>query len=133
MKALSSYNPRNIELALLILFFAFTSFISFSAAGLLALGFIWNWTLQFEIEKLKTNKRYKFSTLKLVFTLNQIFQAPFKRWPKFECIIRAFPAGVFWGFVGWFLGSLDFWWAPFFGSALYEISNYLIKKFVVVS
>ncbi|HLT22050.1 MAG TPA: hypothetical protein VKZ84_01335 [Bacteriovoracaceae bacterium] len=131
MKALSSYNPRYIELAALFILFILLSFFSFSAAGLMALGFIWNWTLQFEIEKLKTNKRYRFSTLKLVFSLNQIFQLPFKNMPKLEVFIRILPAGIFWGLVGWFLGSLDFWWAPFLGSGLYEGLNILVKKLVV--
>lgn len=128
MKKLSSFNPRFSELFLLFLLLIVMSFFSFSVAGLVALGFIWNWTLQFEIEKLKTNKRYRFSTLKLVFTLDQIFQRPFKSIPKLSLFIRVLPAGIFWGFVGWFLGSLDLWWAPFLGSALYELSHILLKK-----
>lgn len=131
MKSLSSYNPRYIELTFFFLFFFSISFFSFSIAGLLALGFIWNWTLQFEIEKLKTNKRYRFSTLKLVFTLDLIFQKPFKSFPKLEVFIRILPVGIFWGLVGWFLGSLDYWWVPFMGSALYELVHFMIKKIVV--
>lgn len=133
MRLLSSYNPRYLELVILFLLFTLSCFISFSVAGLLALGFIWNWTLQFEIEKIKTNHRYRFSTLKLVFTLNEIFQAPFKRWSKLKPVIRIFPAGVFWILVGWFFGSLEFWWTPFMGSALYELLNFVIKRFEVIS
>ncbi|HLW57884.1 MAG TPA: hypothetical protein VKY27_10885 [Bacteriovoracaceae bacterium] len=131
MKSLSSYNPRYIELALFSLLFLPLSFFSFSVAGLLALGFIWNWTLRFEIEKLQTNKRYRFSTLKMVFTLDQIFQKPFKSFPKLEVFIRILPVGIFWGLVGWFLGSLGYWWVPFLGSALYELVHLMIKKIVV--
>lgn len=131
MKSLSSYNPRYIELAILFILSTIISFLSFSAAGLIALGFIWNWTLQFQIEKLTTNKRYRFSTLKLVFTLNEVFQLPFRSFPRMEVFIRILPAGLFWGLVSWFLESLDFWWAPFVGSALYELINYLVRKLMV--
>lgn len=131
MKNLSSYNPRYIELIVLLLLIILVSVLSVSAAGLMSLGFIWNWTLQFEIEKLKTNKRYRFSTLRLVFSLDQLLQSPFESLPQARVFIRILPAGLFWLLIGWFLGSLSFWWAPFMGSALYELTHFLFKKFTV--
>lgn len=128
MKTLSSYNPRYIELLILLLIIILLSFVSISVAGLMTLGFIWNWTLRFEIEKVKTNKRYRFSTLKLVFALDQLLQMPFRSIPQAGTFLRLLPAGLFWLLIGWFLGSLDFWWAPFMGSALYEMIHLLLKK-----
>lgn len=128
MKILSSANPRYIELTLLFILILVISLFSFSVAGLLALGFIWNWTLRFEIAKLETNKRYRFSTLKLVFTLDQIFQKPFARFPRVKPYLRILPVGVFWILVGWFLGSLSLWWTPFLGSIIYELSYLGLKK-----
>lgn len=129
MKNLSLINPRILEISFLLLVFIILSFFSFSAAGLIALGFIWNWTLCFDIEKLKTNPRYKFSTLRMVFVFNELITKPVATKPQLHIFIRILPVGLFWILVGWFLGSLDFWWAPFFGSALFEGSHLLIKKY----
>lgn len=94
----------------------------------MSLGFIWNWTLQFDLEKVKSNKRYKFSTLRLVFTLNELVTSPFANNSMLSLCARIIPAGLFWAIVSWFLGSLAFWWAPFAGSALLELINLLIHK-----
>ncbi len=128
MNSLSSKNPRLLELTFLILVILVLSFISLSAASLVALGFIWNWTLLFEVEKVKTNKRYRFSTLKFVFILKDIFEKPLKAHPQYLWIARLFPAGFFWLLVGYFLNSFAFWWAPFVGSALLEAIHWVIQK-----
>lgn len=128
MNSLSSKNPRLLELTFLILVILVLSFISLSAASLVALGFIWNWTLLFEVEKVKTNKRYRFSTLKFVFILKDIFEKPLKAHPQYLWIARLFPAGLFWLLVGYFLDSFAFWWAPFVGSALLEAIHWVIQK-----
>lgn len=125
---LSSKNPRLLELIFLILVICALSFISFSAASLVALGFIWNWTLLFEVEKVKVNKRYRFSTLKFVFILKDIFEKPLKAHPQYLWVARLFPAGIFWLLVGYFLDSFAFWWAPFLGSALLEAVHWMIQK-----
>lgn len=133
MKALSSTNPRLIELGFLLLILIILSFFSFPIASLVSLGFIWNWTALFDIEKVRTNKRYRFSTLKFVFILKDIFEKPLSSFPQYQWIARILPAGVFWIFVGWFMGSLDFWWAPFLGSALLEGIHFVINKYLVRS
>lgn len=132
MNTLSSKNPRLLELIFLILVISIVSFLSLSAASLLALGFIWNWTLLFDVEKVKTNKRYRFSTLKFVFILRDIFEKLLKDHPQYLWVARLFPAGLFWLLVGYFLDSFAFWWAPFIGSALLEAIHWVIQKKVSV-
>ena len=128
MNILSSKNPRLLELIFLIIVIFILSFMSFSVASLLSLGFIWNWTLLFEVEKVKTNKRYRFSTLKFVFILRDLFEKPLKAHPQYLWIARLFPAGLFWLLVGYFLDSYAYWWAPFVGSALLEGIHWIIQK-----
>ena len=128
MNALSIKNPRFLELLFLIVIILALSPLSLSAAALISLGFIWNWTLLFEVEKVKINKRYRFSTLKFVFLLRDLFEKPLLSHPHYLWVTRLFPAGLFWLLVGYFLDSFAFWWAPFVGSALLEAVHWFIQK-----
>ncbi|GEM_PF-1469638 len=89
---------------------------------LFAFGYIWNWTVSQPLLYVQENIRYKFSTLKMIKNIHQLFLRPlsnFKyKWPN--KIISIIPAGLFWGLIAHSLGSDIPWWICFFGSLSYE-------------
>lgn len=90
---------------------------------LFSLGFIWNWVASQESEILiQNNRRYKFSTLKTVFNLQNLFLRPFQSMPDLAKIfVRIIPAGLFWSAVIIFNDSQMPWWAVFLGSLTLEL------------
>ena len=89
---------------------------------LFSLGYIWNWVASQEKSLiLENSRRYRFSTLKTVFNLQNLFLRPLKNMPKvFHFIARILPAGLFWSGVIIFNDSPMPWWAVFLGSLVIE-------------
>ncbi len=90
---------------------------------LFSLGFIWNWVASQEPEILiQNNQRYKFSTMKTVFNLQNLFLKPFKTMPEpVQIFVKILPAGIFWFMVILFNDSQIPWWAVFLGSLTLEL------------
>ena len=96
---------------------------SFDFVILFSLGFIWNWVAVQEKEiSFDNTRRYRFSTIKTVFNLQNLFLKPFSKMPEtFKLIIKCLPAGLFWSAVILFNESLMPWWAVFLGSLCFEL------------
>ena len=90
---------------------------------LFSLGFIWNWVAsQEKYIMIENNRRYRFSTLKTVFLLQNLILKPFPKAPEsIKFILRLLPAGVFWCGVVLFIDSPMPWWAVFLGSLVLEL------------
>lgn len=90
---------------------------------LFSLGFVWNWVAsQEKYIMIENNRRYRFSTLKTVFLLQNLILRPFPKAPEpIKFILRLLPAGVFWGGVILFIDSPMPWWAVFLGSLVLEL------------
>lgn len=99
-------------------------------AILFAFGYIWNWTVSQPLLYVQENKRYKFSTLKLVKNIHQIFLKPVEKlkisWAK--RIVSLLPAGLFWGLISHSLSSDIPWWMCFFGSLSYELMDLIFNR-----
>jgi hypothetical protein len=94
------------------------------SALLFSLGFLWNWTASQELRYVFENHRYKFSLVKMVYTLQYAFVWPFRTLPEiFKLIPRGLPAGLFWGLVVWFVQAQMPWWATFAGSVAFELTQ----------
>jgi len=104
---------------------------SVDTAMLFCLGFIWNWTASQEILYAFDNRKYRFSLLKMVFTLQSLFIFPFKNLPEITKLIpRILPAGIFWCLVIWFVQAQMPWWTTFIGSLVFELTQ--IQRYVQV-
>ncbi len=90
---------------------------------LFSLGYIWNWVASQEKDIILDNtRRYRFSTLKTVFNLQNLILKPLKNAPEiFKFIARLIPAGLFWAGVIVFNESPMPWWAVFLGSLIIEL------------
>lgn len=90
---------------------------------LFSLGFVWNWVASQEKNVIiENNRRYRFSTLKTVFNLQNLFLKPFGRAPgAVKFFIRLIPAGLFWSAVILFIDSPMPWWSVFIGSLTLEL------------
>lgn len=90
---------------------------------LFSLGFVWNWVATQENEIVLPNvRRYRFSTLKTVFNLQNLILKPLSKMPEaIKFIARILPAGIFWSAVILFNQSEMPWWAVFMGSFVLEL------------
>jgi hypothetical protein len=105
-----------LNLALYLVFWDFAVLILFS------LGFIWNWSASQDLDALFTNRRYRFSTIKMTKNLQGLILRPFERAPApVKLVLRVLPAGIFWSGVIYFLESQMPWWATFLGSLAFEL------------
>ena len=124
MKSISK--RKKIEFFLLPIFlgvlYFFTSNID--AVVLFTFGYIWNWVCSIELDEMYSEKRYKFSLLRLVLTVQQTFLKPFNKFPEIlKRVIRIFPAGVFWFLILFIYDSQMPIWAPFLGSLVFELTS----------
>jgi hypothetical protein len=118
--------PRRklIELVVLIILAGIFYFIypDLKALMLFVLGFVWNWTTSVDLSEMLQNRRYKLSLLKTVISIQNLFLRPFAKAPDWvKSIVRIFPAGIFWNIVILINESDMPWWAPFLGSAAFEL------------
>lgn len=98
---------------------------------LFSLGYIWNWVASQEADiTLGNSRRYRFSTLKTVFNLKNLFLKPFATMPEaVKLVLRTLPAGIFWSAVILFNESVLPWWAVFAGSLTIELVQIEPKLF----
>lgn len=98
---------------------------------LFSFGYIWNWVASQENDVTLGNvKRYRFSTIKTVFNLQNLILKPFSNLPLYlKMAIRSLPAGCFWAAVIWFNNSQMPWWAVFLGSLSAELAQIESKLF----
>lgn len=98
---------------------------------LFSLGYIWNWVASQEATiTFNNSRRYRFSTLKTVFNLQNLFLKPFTTMPlAVKILVRSLPAGLFWAAVIFFNESHMPWWAVFIGSLTLEIVQLETKLF----
>jgi hypothetical protein len=96
---------------------------SWDVVTLFSFGFIWNWVASQESNiMIGNNRRYRFSTLKTVFNLQNLSLKPFSKAPEsVKFIVRLLPAGLFWAGVIVFIDSPMPWWAVFLGSFVLEL------------
>jgi hypothetical protein len=87
-----------------------------------SLGFIWNWAASQDMNQLFENRRYRFSTLKTVFNLQQLILKPLHKTPGVvKFFARILPAGIFWFAVIIFNDADMPWWGVFIGSFTLEL------------
>ena len=125
-------SKRKLAELLIMLFLDVVIFIlwdSWDFVILFTLGFVWNWVASQESTLMIENmKRHRFTILKTVFILQNLFLNPLKNMPDFlKFIARLLPAGLFWGGVILFNQSHMPWWAVFIGSLGAELV-FLEKK-----
>jgi hypothetical protein len=126
MKPFLTNKRKMIELFLLMVLLGSGYLIWSSVAPLMlfGLGFIWNWTASQKLDQLFENQRYKYSTLKLVFSLQEMIQRPFSRFhPLTRIVPKIVPAGTFWLLVIFFIQSDMPWWATYGGSLFFELTQ----------
>lgn len=103
-----------------------------SATMLFGLGYVWNWTASQDMSLIINHRRYRFSTLSLVFSLQNLVLIPFKALPRWTHILpKILPAGLLWLVIIFFVDSEMPWWATFLGSLSFEltqIDTYFVKE-----
>lgn len=113
------------EVGFLIFFNIISYFLwkSWDFIVLFSFGFIWNWVAAQEGEVSYGNtRRYRFSTLKTVFNLQNLFLRPVRHLPlPFLMLVKILPAGLFWSAVILFNESDMPYWAVFLGSLAFEL------------
>lgn len=120
-----------ILLVLNVVFYFLWSSLDFNA--LFTLGFVWNWVASQDMSHFFEIKRYRFSTLRLVFNLQTLILKPFDKAPHWvKWGLNILPAGIFWFLVIYFNDSQMPWWATFLGSLTFELEQ-LQSKFVKAS
>lgn len=134
MKSFLGEKRKFIQLGLLILLDCLFLFLwsSWDVVILFSLGFIWNWTAAQNMEEIISNKRYRFSTLKIIFNLQHLILKPFKNsHESIRFVLKIIPAGVFWLGVMYFNESQLPWWSVFMGSfflEVFELDKKLLEK-----
>ncbi len=129
MKPWLSSRRRLIDLGILagVSLVLFLIFQNPSFVALFAMGFIWNWTASQDLNLLFESRRSRFSTLKLVVNVQNLFLKPFTNsWVKIA--VGILPAGIFWCMVIAFNESEMPWYATFLGSLFFEVINLKLKK-----
>lgn len=123
---------KKIEL-LLVLPFAFLVYFFASDLNSIVLflfGYIWNWVNSIELNEIYNEKRYRFSLIRFIRSIQSIILKPFRRFPSIiQKVIGIFPAGVFWFLVIYIYESQVPWWAPFLGSLIFEIVSFEVSMF----
>lgn len=113
-------------LALLIYFFS----PDINTIVLFIFGYIWNWVNSIESGEAFSEKRYRFSLIRFVRSIQAGLLRPFQKAPfLLKKIIGIFPAGAFWFLILFIYESDMPWWAPFLGSLVFEILSFEISTF----
>jgi hypothetical protein len=113
---------------LIVLVLVITLLIDGSAAALFAVGFVWNWVANQDIDPLFMNRRSKFSMLRMVINLQNMILKPFTTAPELvKIMLKCLPAGLFWFGVIYLNDSKMPCYMTFVGSLTFELSN-LVKK-----
>jgi hypothetical protein len=96
-----------------------------------AMGFVWNWAILngWTSEQIKTRK-YRFSSLRFIHFFHQLFQKPFKKYPRVATIMSVLPAGIFMAVFAELADSLVPWWVAFFGSFGFLLLRYQLNIFI---
>jgi len=96
-----------------------------------ALGFVWNWAILngWTKEQIQTRK-YRFSSLRFIHFFHQLFQKPFKKYPRVQLIMSVFPAALFLGLFSVFSEAQIPWWGAILGSLGFLILRYQLKFFI---
>jgi hypothetical protein len=98
------------------------------AIVLFVFGFIWNWSASVELDPLYEHRSYRFSMLTTVRSLQNLFLKPFTETPfLIQRFISILPAGIFWWMIVYINESMMPWWAPFIGSAAFELTQMELK------
>lgn len=93
-----------------------------SLLALFSFGFIWNWVASQELDNLMTHKRYRFSMVKVVKSLNDSLEKLLEKFPFIlRLLARCIPAGTFWLLVIFFNDSEMPWWSTYLGSLSFEL------------
>ncbi len=104
--------------------------LNWSVVALFSVGFIWNWVASQDLAPLMENRRYRFSTLRMISNLQKLVVKPLMNMPMWvHSIAKSLPAGVFWSMVIYFNESDMPWWATFIGSLSFEIVQFEVKAF----
>lgn len=99
-------------------------------ALLFALGFIWNWVSAQDISPMLTDRRFKFSMLRLVSSFQTLTQRLVANAPQFvKVLTKCLPAGIFWTMVILFNESEMPWYMTFVGSLVFELLQIEIEFF----
>ena len=132
MKSFLGEKRKFIQLGLMLLLDLLFFFLwdSWDIVVLFSLGFIWNWTAAQNLEEIISTKRYRFSTLKIIFNLQKLILKPFQNSHEaIRFIFKIIPAGLFWVGVMYFNDSKLPWWSVFMGSFFLEVFE-LDKKLI---
>lgn len=124
MKPFLPARRKLIDLAILVVMDVLFYFLwhDLNLIILFTFGFVWNWCASQDLSLLFENRRNRYSTLRTVVNLQQLFLKPFKKFPTWvQFFPKILPAGIFWGVVILFNGSTVPWWAPFLGSFVFEL------------
>lgn len=131
MKPFLTSRRRLYELAGLVLFDVILYLIlGWDFVILFNLGFVWNWVAAQDLSALLLNRRFRFSMLKLVSSIQEYLLRPFEKFPEWaRGIVKSLPAGIFWSMVILFNESDMPWYMTFVGSAVFEILQIEIAFF----
>lgn len=101
----------------------------FEAALLFTFGFIWNWVASQDLTQHMEGRSYRHTMLKFVLSAQAFILSPkfLSDSPEIaKMFLRSLPAGVFWSLVAWLQESDLPIWATFFGSFVFEFSQWEI-------
>ena len=122
-----------IELIALSLMLVFLQVIigSWGWTFIFAMGFVWNWAILngWTKEKVHT-KKYRFSSLRFIHFFHQLFQKPFKKYPKVAMVMSVLPAGIFMAVFSQLADSVVPWWVAFLGSFGFLFLRYQLKNMI---
>lgn len=131
MKPFLTSRRRLYELAALAIFDVILFLIlGWDFVILFNLGFVWNWVAAQDLSDLLVNRRFRFSMLRLVSSIQEYLLRPFEKFPDWaRAIVKSLPAGMFWAMVILFNESDMPWYMTFIGSAVFEILQIEIAFF----
>ncbi len=119
-----------IALSLMIVGLQFT-IGSWGWTFIFSLGFVWNWAvLNGWTKDQVSTKRYRFSSLRFIHFFHQLFQKPFKNYPRIQQIVSVFPAAIFMGVFATLADSQIPWWVAILGSLGFLFLRYQLNFFI---